>query len=53
MPDAQMNVARDAAGRWLGRVCRWFAVIGGLVLAMALGYFASLFAGASGSNGAM
>lgn len=28
-------------------------VIGGLVLAMALGYFASLFAGASGSNGAM
>ncbi len=28
-------------------------VIGGLVIAMALGYFASLFAGASGTNGAM
>lgn len=42
---------RAARGQPAGSVRDW--IIGGLVLAMALGYFASLFAGASGMNGAM
>ena len=42
---------RAARGQPAGSVRDW--IIGGLVLAMALGYFASLFAGASGMNGAL
>lgn len=43
MTDAQAGAAQDFAGRWLGRVCRWFAVIGGVVLvAMTLMSVASI-----------
>lgn len=32
MTEAPANSPQDIAGKWLGRVCRWFAVIGGAVL---------------------
>lgn len=32
MTEQQAGAARNAAGRWLERVCRWFAVVGGAVL---------------------
>ena len=32
MSEAQAGAAPDAAGKWLGRICRWFAVVGGVVL---------------------
>ena len=43
MPEAQASVAQDVVGKWLGRVCRWFAVTGGAVLvAMTLMSVASI-----------
>jgi len=43
MTEAQASAPRDVAGIWLGRVCRWFAVIGGVVLvAMTLMSVASI-----------
>lgn len=32
MAEAQAGADQDAVGKWLGRVCRWFAVLGGVVL---------------------
>lgn len=32
MPEAQASAAQDVVGKWLGRICRWFAVVGGGVL---------------------
>ena len=32
MTRVQAVTAEDFAGRWLGRICRWFAVVGGVVL---------------------
>lgn len=32
MTGQQAATAEDFAGKWLGRICRWFAVVGGLVL---------------------
>jgi len=32
MSEQQAAEAEDFAGKWLGRICRWFAVIGGAVL---------------------
>ena len=32
MTDLQAFAAEDFAGKWLGKICRWFAVIGGVVL---------------------
>ena len=43
MPEAQASAPQDVVGKWLGRVCRWFAVIGGAVLvAMTLMSVASI-----------
>lgn len=43
MTETQASAPRDFAGKWLGRVCRWFAVIGGVVLvAMTLMSVASI-----------
>jgi TRAP-type C4-dicarboxylate transport system permease small subunit len=32
MTEVQASPPQDIAGKWLGRVCRWFAVVGGAVL---------------------
>jgi hypothetical protein len=32
MNEAQLLRPQDVVGRWLERVCRWFAVVGGAVL---------------------
>ena len=43
MTDAEGSAAQDVAGKWLGRICRWFAVVGGAVLvAMTLMSVASI-----------
>jgi len=43
MPEAQVSAPKDVVGKWLGRVCRWFAVVGGAVLvAMTLMSVASI-----------
>ena len=43
MTEQRAGAVQDAAGRWLERACRWFAVIGGAVLvAMALMSVASV-----------
>jgi F0F1-type ATP synthase assembly protein I len=48
---AEKRAARSASGGGANTLRDW--IIAGLVVAMALGYIASLFAGASGVNGAM
>lgn len=43
MTEQQAAEGEDFAGKWLGRICRWFAVVGGLVLvAMTLMSVASI-----------
>ena len=43
MTDLQASAHEDAVGKWLGWICRWFAVLGGLVLvAMTLMSVASI-----------
>jgi len=43
MIEAQAGAAQDVVGKWLGWVCRWFAVVGGVVLvAMTLMSVASI-----------
>ena len=43
MAERQARAAQDVVGVWLGRVCRWFAVVGGAVLvAMTLMSVASI-----------
>jgi TRAP-type C4-dicarboxylate transport system permease small subunit len=43
MTEAYAEVAQDIVGKWLGRICRWFAVLGGMVLvAMTLMSVASI-----------
>ena len=43
MTEGQADAAQDVVGKWLGRVCRWFAVVGGAVLvAMTLMSVASI-----------
>lgn len=32
MTEAQASLQQDLVGKWLGRICRWFAVLGGVVL---------------------
>ena len=43
MTEQQAAEAEDFAGKWLGRICRWFAIVGGVVLvAMTLMSVASI-----------
>ena len=43
MTETQASASQDVAGEWLGRICRWFAVVGGVVLvAMTLMSVASI-----------
>lgn len=43
MTETQVSAPRDFAGEWLARICRWFAVVGGVVLvAMTLMSVASI-----------